>query len=218
MHRVHEQHGLVVAHGIQQIFVGGDLRLLRFLVQPARDHFGLAIFQPQPMQQRNHPRAAFVDEAEFLGDPRADVTRRARKRRVRPSFQGYGLLRVHQAGTAAHVEGGQAFDAALLEQSMPFADRVVVEQQNPSHFLAAHPIIQEDQGVRASGHPADPRAVTCERDQSLSILFAEKAATNHAAIRIRPAPRCKRFLPVSQRVGVYPTATSYATILSPNSA
>jgi len=98
------------------------------------------------MQQRDHPRAALVDEAEFLLDPAADMARRTRKARRHPGLQGFGLLGAHLARTAAHVEAGQTFDAAPFEQFVPAADRVVVEEQN----LGPLP----DSSCR---HPKEPR-------------------------------------------------------------
>src|ERR1700761_2026628 len=87
MHRVHEHRDLVVAHGIHQVFVARNERLLRFRIELARDDFGLVIFESQAMQQRDQPRAAFVDEAEFLRDPGADLARRARQGRPDPGLQ-----------------------------------------------------------------------------------------------------------------------------------
>src|SRR5277367_1966349 len=78
MHRIHEHRDLVVAHGIHQVFVARNERLLRFRIELARDDFGLVIFESQAMQQRDQARAAFVDEAEFLGDPGADLVERGR--------------------------------------------------------------------------------------------------------------------------------------------
>jgi hypothetical protein len=160
------------------------------------------------MQQRDQPRATLVDEAEFLADPGADVARRARKRGVHPGPQGLGLLGVHQARTATRVERSQAFEPAPLEQRVPAADRVVVEQKPLRHFLAALAVVQTHERVGASRHAADRRAVARQRDQGHSIFRAEKAATNHTASRIPKAARCKRFLTDSHRVGVYVSSRS----------
>ncbi len=193
VHRVHEHRDLVLAHGIQGVIVVRDERLLGFLVQLSRDDLGLVIFEPQAMQQRDQTRAALVNKAEFLGDPRADLARRLRKRRRDPSLQGGGLLRAQQARTAAHVEAGQAFKPTLFEQRMPVPDRVVVEQKNLGHFLAAQAVIQQHERVGASRHAAGRDVVAGQRDKRLAILFAEKAATNHDAIRIRATTKCKTF-------------------------
>src|SRR5271163_3091515 len=154
---------------------------------------GLWILEPEAMQQRDQPRAALVDEAEFLLDPAADLARRTRKARRHPAFQGLGLLGAHLARTAAHLEAGQAFDAALFEQLVPVADRVVVEQQNLGHFLAAQAFIQPHQRSGAPRHATSRQTIARQRDQRLAILFTEKAASNHAAIRIQPSAKCKLF-------------------------
>jgi hypothetical protein len=109
----------------------------------------------------------------------------------------------------AHVERGQAFDAPLLEQTAPAADRVVVAQQKLGDLLTALANIQKRHGVGAPRHAADHRAVARQRDQALSIFFAQKAATNHVAMRIPSAARCKRFFPDSQRVGDIKNARSW---------
>ena len=48
-----KQHGLVVAQGIQQLFVALNESLLLFFVELARDDIGFVIFEPQAMQQRD---------------------------------------------------------------------------------------------------------------------------------------------------------------------
>ncbi len=79
---------------------------------------------------------------------------------VHPGFQDFGLLGVHQARTAAHVKRAQAFDAALLKESVPAAHGVVVEQKPLAHFLAALAVIQTHEGVGAARHarPSSRRA------------------------------------------------------------
>src|SRR5271154_5682722 len=127
------------------------------------------------MQQRDQPRAAFVDEAEFLGDPGAYLARRARQARPDPGLQGIALLGAHFARAAAHLEAGQAFDAVLFEQLVPAADRVVVEQENFGHFLTAHTLIQQHYGVGAPRHATGRPTIARQPDQRLAILFTEKA-------------------------------------------
>ena len=75
MHGVREQHGLVVAQGIQQIFVALNESLLLFFVELARDDIVLVILQPQTLQKRNQSRMVFVNEAEFLFDKGTDLAR-----------------------------------------------------------------------------------------------------------------------------------------------
>src|ERR1700719_3242212 len=155
------------------------------------------------MQQRDQPRAAFVDEAEFLGDPGADLARRARQGRPDPGLQSLALLGAHFARAAAHLEAAEPFDAALLEKLIPAADRVVVEQENFSHFLTAHTLIQQHQGVGAPRHATSRQTIARQRDQRLAILFTEKAASNHAAIRIQPCAKRKLFPDSSMTRGIY---------------
>ena len=45
MHRVREQHGLVVAQGIHQLFIARDESLLLLFVELARDDVWLVIFE-----------------------------------------------------------------------------------------------------------------------------------------------------------------------------
>ena len=75
MHRVHEQHGLVVAQGIQQLFIARNEGLLLLFVELARDDFRLVIFKPEPMQQRNHSRAAFVRQGRIPRSIQAPIWR-----------------------------------------------------------------------------------------------------------------------------------------------
>jgi hypothetical protein len=49
MHRVGEQHGLVVGQRVQDFFIVRDESLLLFLVELARDDFRLVIFEPQDL-------------------------------------------------------------------------------------------------------------------------------------------------------------------------
>src|SRR5713101_6087426 len=86
MHRVHKQHGLVVAQGIQELVMALDESLLLRYVELARNDIRLVIFEPQPMQQRDQSRAAFIFEAELLLNPGADLARRARQRRADKDF------------------------------------------------------------------------------------------------------------------------------------
>ena len=75
MHGVRKQHGLVVAQGIQQLFVALNESLLLFFVELARDDIGFVIFEPQAMQQRDQSYWLFVNDAEFILDPGADLAR-----------------------------------------------------------------------------------------------------------------------------------------------
>ena len=87
MHGIHEQHRLIGAQGVHQFLVKLDERALLRLVEMARNDFGLAIFEAETMQKRDQSRAAFVFHPEFRCDPRADLTRRARRGRANPPDQ-----------------------------------------------------------------------------------------------------------------------------------
>src|SRR5271167_580409 len=124
------------------------------------------------MQQRDQPRAAFVDKAKFLGDPGTDVTRRAREGRPNPGLQSSVLQGRHLARTAAHVEAAQAFDAALFEQLVPAADRVVVEQENLGHLLQLMPLSNSTSALarlvtRPAAKPSRASAISALRSSSM---------------------------------------------------
>src|SRR4029077_12053148 len=156
-----------------------DEILLLLHVELARNDIGLVIFEPQAMQQRDQPRTAFINEAEFPLDPGTDLARRARQRRADKGLQCVFLRAAQKARAPAHVEAGQALDSTLLEQLVPATDRVVVQQQCIGDFLTAPPVVQKHQGVGASGHSRRRRPIARQRDQLVAILFAEKAAANH---------------------------------------
>ena len=126
------------------------------------------IFKTKAMQQRDQSRTAFVDETELLLDPGADLARRARQRRADPGLQLVLLLGAQIARAPAHVEAGQAFDPALLEELTPAADRVVVEQQRIGDFLTAPSFVQQHKAFarrvtrKAKTHRAPARSAPCD--------------------------------------------------------
>src|ERR1700680_3548747 len=115
MHGVHEQHGLVVAQGIQELVMALDESLLLRYVELARNDIRLVIFEPQAMQQRDQSRTAFVNEAKFLFDPGTDLARRPRQRRADKSFQSVFLHGAQKAHASAHVKTGEALDPTLFK-------------------------------------------------------------------------------------------------------
>src|SRR5450755_4618581 len=139
MYGVRKQHGLVFAQGIQQLFVALNESLLLFFVELARDDIGFVIFEPQAMQQRDQSRPAFVNDVEFILDPCADLARRTRQRRAYPRLQIVLLLHTQIACAPAHIEAGDAFDPALLEELTPAPDRVVIKEQRIGDLLTAPP-------------------------------------------------------------------------------
>src|SRR5271167_2385021 len=172
MHRVPKQHDLVLALGIQQVLVAGDERLLRLLVAPGldpgvtRDDFGLVIFQSQAMQQRDQSGAAFVDKPKLLGDPGADLARRTRKARRHPDLQGLGLLGAHLARTAAHVEGGQAFDAARSKRS---CQPRIVSSSNNRTFATSWQLMPSSNSTRALARRVTRHTLEPSRANATSV-------------------------------------------------
>src|SRR5450759_2656828 len=186
MHCVNEQHSFFVRQGIQEIIVALDERLLLLYVELARDHVRLVILEPQTMQKRDQPRAAFINEAKFLLDPGTDLACRTRQRRAYPRLQIVLLLHTQIAGAPAHIEAGDALDPVLLEKLAPAADRVIVKKKRIGDFLTAPPVMQKHQGVGAARHATGHRPIARQHDQLAAIFFAEEAtSSNHARNRIR---------------------------------
>src|SRR5208337_3268449 len=155
------------------------------------------------MQKRDQSRAAFINEPEFRLDPGADLARRTRQCRAHPRLQIVLLLHTEIACAPAHIEAGNAFDPALLEELAPAADRVVVKEQRMGDLWTAPPFVQKHQGIRTPSHPTRRRPVARQRRKRYAIFFAEEARLNHARNRIRPIGNRKTFLPALQWVGVY---------------
>ena len=170
MHRVGEQHRLVVGQRPQQRLVGVDEGLLSGRVELARHRLGLAMFQSQTMQQRNQPGTALVDNLELVFDPRADHPGRPRQGVADPGLQLVLLLQGQLAGATPVVESGQAIDPVFLEKPVPRPDRIVVDQQHPTNILAAHPAVQQHQCVRSPGQTMLGRPVPSQIGQVLLFL------------------------------------------------
>jgi hypothetical protein len=73
-------------------------------IELAGDGIGLVIFEIEAVQQRDQPRAAFVNEAEFLRDKGADRARRARQR---GADKGFGCRRT-PSGSVLRSHGALA--------------------------------------------------------------------------------------------------------------
>src|SRR5665811_114511 len=126
------------------------------------------------MQERDQSRAAFINEPEFLLDPGADLTCWTRQRRAYPRLQIVLLLHTQIACAPAHIEAGDAFDPALLEELTPAPDRVVIKEQRIGDFLTAPPFVQKHQGkafarreTRQGEDPSRASAVSALRSSSL---------------------------------------------------
>src|ERR1035437_1994620 len=163
-------------------------------IELARNDTRLVILQPQTMQERDQSRAAFINEPEFLLDPGADLTGRTRQCSGYPRLQIALLLYTQIACAPAHIEAGDAFDPALLEELAPAPDRVVIKEQRIGDLLTAPPFVQKHQGIRTPRYPARRRPVARQRRKRLAIFIAEEARLNHSRNRIRPIGKCKKFL------------------------
>src|SRR5260370_34886187 len=129
MDRVGEQHNLVIAQRIQEVVIALDECLLLRLIELARNDVRLVICEPEAMQQRDQTRAAFVNEAEFLLDKGADLTRRARQCGADKDLQGIFLRGAQKARAAAHVKTDQALSS---NSTNAFARRVNRDAAEPS--------------------------------------------------------------------------------------
>ena len=130
---------------------------------------GLRCSMPSRCSSAIRPDRLWYVDAEFLLDPGANFAGRPRQRLGDPGFQLL-LLLVAQAALAALVaEARQPLDTLFLIQTVPSADRVVVQQEDLRDRLAAHPVVQQDQRVRAPGRrcaaePSRARSVNSRRD------------------------------------------------------
>src|ERR1700730_16512445 len=126
------------------------------------------------MQKRDQSRAAFINEPEFRLDPGADLARRTRQCRAYPRLQIVLLLHTQIACAPAHIEAGDPFDPALLEELAPAADRVVVKQQRMGDLLT-----RPSSRARASLTPCS----TLQRKTIVIDPFCGSGATILAAER-----------------------------------
>jgi hypothetical protein len=203
MHRVGEHHRLVVGQRLQQRSVGVDEGFLFGRVELARHRVGLAVFQPQTMQQRNQPGTALVDNPELVFDPRSDHPSRPRQGVADPRLQRHLLLQGQLAGATPVIESGQTIDPVFLEKPVPRPDRIVVDQQHPTNILAAHPAIQQHQRVRPTGQTMLSQPVPSQLGQVLPFLRCQKAAANHGAEKNPSAPVWQAVFSTSHGVAVY---------------
>ena len=67
-----------ITERVHQGLISLDEGLLFDHVELLRHRLRLAVLHPQTMKQRNQPRAALINDAELLLDPRPDMARRAR--------------------------------------------------------------------------------------------------------------------------------------------
>ena len=178
VHGVHEHDGLVRRQGIHQFPVELDERALLVFVEMARNDLGLAIFEPEAMQKRDQSRAAVIFHPKLRSDPGADLTRRARRDRADPRDE-LRLLRVAQnASAAAGLKPHQRLSASLGKRAMPPTDRVVVQQKNLRHLLAAQAIVEQHEPIGATSQPMRHRPVERQRDQRGTCISRQEARAN----------------------------------------
>lgn len=122
------------------------------------------------MQKRDQPRAALVLDAELRCDPGADLTGRARRRRLDPGNEPGLLLLVQHAGAAAGRETQERLAAAFGKRAMPPTDRVVVEKQHPGDLLTAHSTVEQNQSVGPPSQAIRHRTITRQRNQRRAFL------------------------------------------------
>ena len=139
------------------------------------------------MQERDQPGAALVDNLELVFDPRSTSGSSAARCR-RPGLQLCLLLQGQLAGATPVIESGQAIDPVFHEKPVPRPDRIVVDQQHPANILAAHPAVQQHQGVRPPGQTMLSQPVPSQLGQVLPFLRCQKAAANHGSEKILPPP------------------------------
>jgi hypothetical protein len=105
-------------------------------------------------------------------------------------------LRVAQnASAAAGLKPHQRLSAALGKRAMPPTDRVVVQQKNPRHLLAAQAIVEQHQRIGAPRQPMRHRPVARQRDQRRTLISRQEARANHPLKRIQLNPLGKSFSP-----------------------
>jgi len=85
-----------------------------------------------------------------------------------PSFQTFLLRCVQPAFAALVAKSRQALDAIFQIQTMPSSHRIIVQKQNLRDRRTTHPVIQQDQRVRAPAKPMLSRTITRQCDQILT--------------------------------------------------
>jgi hypothetical protein len=123
--------------------------------------------------------------------PRAASTRK----RVRPSVIAY-----HDH--FAHIETGNVFDPALLEELAPAADRGVVEERRMGGLPAALPMSKSTKAARRVTRQGEDRATKRSTRRDLLRRFAEEARPNPARNSTCPTGNREKLLPALQSVGI----------------
>ena len=135
------------------------------------------------MQKRDQSSGCRI-HPKLRRDPGADLTRRARRDRADLRDELL-LLRVAQnASAAAGLNPHQRLSSSLGKRAMPLMDRVVVQQKNLRHLLAAQAIVEQHERIGAPSQPMRHRPVARQRDQRGTLISRQEARANHALKRI----------------------------------
>src|SRR3974390_1400619 len=113
MHGIDEHHRFIRAKPVKKLFVAIDECLLARFVEIARYSARLAVFNPQPMEQRDQTGVA-IAKAIVLLQPSTDKVRAARQTLCDPSLQSGLLLLAQSAGTAFMAKIAQPLHTLLL--------------------------------------------------------------------------------------------------------
>ena len=143
----------------EQALVGLDEGFLLRRIQLAGDGFRLAMFQTQPVQERDEAGSGLVRQSR--------IALRSTRRPNAPCVAG-SRLSMFSAGFVAPTvnrqtppfvaETCQTFDPVLLIQLVLGSDRVIVEKQHLGDGHTVHSIVKQHQGIGAPGQAVRNRA------------------------------------------------------------
>jgi len=176
---IDEDDGLVGAKAAHQSLVVRDEGPLLGGVELSGDQIGLAIVEPETMQQRDQPSMAILDTV-HLGDPFADHARVERQGGANP-LEESGFLIARQAAAAARMmEYDEPGEATLGIELVPGAHAVVVDQQRGGDLLAAPAVVEEHEGVGSANDPSLAQPITGQCAKFVAFRLGEEARANHA--------------------------------------
>ena len=173
-------------------------------VELARDDVRLVIFEPQTMQQRDQSRAAFINEAEFLLDPGADLACRTRQRRADPRLQIVFLLGRSDSLRSRPHRSWSGLRSRVARKAC--ASRGSCRRPTTTHRRLADSSTHRPKAPRRSrvASPDRRRPIARQRDQRVAIFFAEEAASNSSEHRNPPTRKIQEIsTETSMRFGVY---------------
>src|SRR5271154_5787348 len=95
----------------------------------------------------------------------------------------------------------QTLDALFSIQPMPGADRIVVQIEPLGDRLAAHPIVQQQQGIGPPRQSMSHRPISGQFNQVATRLRVKEATANHAMTRVAAELIRKRRIRVLKESG-----------------